>query len=123
TRGAAHRADECSACLSEEVGSCRRRVGYRRIGRTTGVEHCDDRAETAVEVDPMVAVADRLVERGQRRGLCVNPSCRGAEPGVDAVERHFASSILCSSVSVTAAAETWGGGRRRLKCPSEGLPC
>ena len=49
------------------------------------VEHRDDRREPAVQVDAVVAVADRLVERRQRRGLLVDPVRGGAQPGDDAV--------------------------------------
>jgi hypothetical protein len=77
---AAHRADQRLAGLAERVR------GRRGIGRVRGrslprVEHRHDRREPAVHIDSVIAVADLLVERGERRGLLVDPGGRCPQPG------------------------------------------
>src|SRR5207244_3361931 len=67
------------------------------FGGHTGVEHRHDRREATVEVDPVVTITNRLVKGCERGSFFVNLRCRGAEPGVDAVEHHCESSILVSS--------------------------
>ena len=122
TGRAADRADEGLAGLAEEVG---RGGGVGRAVRRPRprVEHRDDGREPAVHVDPVIAVADRLVELGQCRRLFVNrsaaarsqassPSCIGdPSQGVDA---------SCRRLKPAAVASLPSDRRPRSDAPAEG---
>ena len=48
-----------------------------------GVEPRDDRGKAAIHVDPVVAVADRLIEGDERVTLFVQPARGEAEPRLE----------------------------------------
>ena len=90
----------------------------RRPPARSAVEHRDDRREPAVHVDPVVAVADRLVEGGQRRRLLVDPRRRPA-----AARRRWSSII--ESVSVDPASvesSRWVARPPRRRDPARRSP-
>ena len=53
---------------------------------SAGVEQRADRGEAAVHVRAVVAVADGLVQRGQRGRLVVDPVGGEPQPGVDDID-------------------------------------